>query len=62
MKTLTSLMLIELAKTDRAMSWAVKHNRKDIYDQIFNIRQDIMFDWIYRPTLSMKDYLKLKIY
>ena len=62
MKTLTSLMLIELAKTDRAMSWAVKNNRKDIYDQIFNIRQDIMFDWTYRPRLSMKEYLKLTIY
>lgn len=55
-------MLIELAKTDRAMSWAVKHNRKDIYDSIFDIRQNIMFDWTYRPRLSMKDYITLKIW
>lgn len=25
-------MLIELAKTDRAMSWAYKHNRYDLYE------------------------------
>lgn len=55
-------MLIALAETDRAMSWAVKNNRKDIYDQIFNLRQDIMFDWTYRPRLTDKQYYKLTIY
>lgn len=45
MKTLTSLMLIELAKTDRAMSWAYKHNRYDLYEDIFNIRLGVISDF-----------------
>lgn len=38
-------MLIELAKTDRAMSWAYKKNRYDLYEDIFNIRLGVISDF-----------------
>ena len=62
MKKLTSLMLIELAKTDRAMSWAVRHDRKDIYEEQMNERFGIISDWMDRPKLSLREYINLKIY
>lgn len=62
MKTLTSLMLIELAKTDRAMRIAVRNGRLDIYDQVMQERFAIISDWLDRPTLTDSDYLKLTIY
>lgn len=62
MKTLTSLMLIELAKTDRAMLWAVKHNRLDVYDEWFNIRLGIIDDFINYKRLSDEEFIKLTIY
>ena len=55
-------MLIELAKTDRAMSWAVKHNRPCVYDEVFNIRLGVINDLLDRKTLSDKEFIKLTIY
>lgn len=62
MPTLTSLMLIELAKTDHAMKWAVKHNRPDVYNDVFNERLGVISYWMDRPKLTTKEFLKLTIY
>ena len=55
-------MLIELAKTDRAMSWAVKHNRPDIYHEYMNERFSIISDFVDYRRLSDREYIRLKIY
>lgn len=62
MKTLTSLMLIALAETDRAMSWAIKHKRQEVYDQYLNIRWSILSDWINYKPLSDEEYSQLTIW
>lgn len=62
MKTLTSLMLIALAETDRAMSWAIKHKRQDVYDDYLNIRWGILHDWIHYKPLTDLEYSQLTIY
>lgn len=62
MQKLTSLMLIELAKTDRAMSWAVKHNRPDVYEEWFNVRLGVISDWLDRKTLSDEEYAHFRMY
>ena len=55
-------MLIELAKTDRAMSWAVTNNRPDVYEDIFNIRLGVISDWCSYKRLSDKEFIKLTVY
>lgn len=50
-------MLIELAKTDRAMSWAYKKNRYDLYEDIFNIRLNIIADWKDRRVPTYKQFI-----
>lgn len=61
-KTLTSLMQIAFAETDRAMSWAIKHKRQDIYDEQLNIRWGILHDWIHYKPLSDEEYSQLIIW
>jgi hypothetical protein len=62
MLTLTSKMLMELAKTDKAMSWAVKHNRPDVYEEYFQIRMGVFLDFKDYKRLSDKQYANLAIY
>lgn len=50
-------MLIELAKTDRAMSWAVKNNRPDVYGDVFNIRLNIISEWKDRRVPTDKQFI-----
>lgn len=54
-------MLIELAKTDKAISWAVKHNRPDVYTEYMNERWGIISDWKNYKPLSITEFLKLTI-
>lgn len=62
MKTLTSLMLIELAKTDIVMSWAVKNNRPDVYTEYMNERWGIISDLKNYKPLTDRQYANLTIY
>lgn len=55
-------MLIELSKTDRAMSWAVKNNRPDVYEEVFNIRLGVIADWKNYKQLTDEEYANLTIY
>jgi hypothetical protein len=62
MLALTNKMLIELSKTDKAMSWAVKHNRPDVYEEYFQIRMAVFLDFKDYKRLSDKQYANLAIY
>lgn len=52
-------MLTELAQTDKAMSYAYKNHNQNLYEELFNIRLNIIADWKARKVQSQKQFINL---
>ena len=56
---LNNSMLIELARTDAAMKFAVKRNLLWAYEQVFDERMSIISSWLDHRVMSEREWMKL---